>query len=92
MANSRYSHRVRAEPRKDANDVRDQEQPHAGDMLDTEGLARFLDVPAGTVRSWRARGVGPPGFRLSGKHVRYLRSDVELWLRERRATETLRRT
>lgn len=70
----------------------DKERLDADEMLDTQGLARLLDVPAGTLRSWRARGVGPPGFRLSGKHVRYLRSDVDLWLRERRATDTPRRT
>lgn len=52
------------------------------DLLTTEGLAGYLDVPVTTLYAWRHRGEGPPGFRV-GKHLRYRRSDVEEWIRRR---------
>lgn len=42
-------------------------------------LADMLGVPVNTVYQWRARGEGPPGYRI-GRHVRYRRTAVETWL------------
>ena len=42
-------------------------------------LAELLGVPVNTVDQWRTRGEGPPGYRI-GRHVRYRRSAVEIWL------------
>ena len=52
------------------------------ELLTTEGLAGYLDVPVTTLYAWRCRSEGPPGFRV-GKHLRYRRSDVEKWIRQR---------
>jgi len=51
-------------------------------LLSIEELAAYLQVPVATVRTWRVRGGGPPGYRV-GKHVRYRREDVDTWLEQR---------
>lgn len=43
-------------------------------------LAELLQVPKSTIYQWRHAGHGPPGIRVSGRHVRYRRADVEQWL------------
>ena len=50
-------------------------------LLTVAELARYLGVPIGTLYQWRYRREGPPGFRV-GRHVRYRRNDVEMWVRE----------
>lgn len=52
------------------------------EFWDPAGLAEYLGVPLATVYKWSHEGSGPPAFRV-GRHVRYRKSDVELWLRER---------
>jgi excisionase family DNA binding protein len=51
-------------------------------LFTPQELAAYLDVPVSTLYDWRWRGEGPRGFR-AGKHIRYLRSDVEQWIRQR---------
>ena len=53
------------------------------ELLTCKELAELLKVPVSTVYRWRYLGVGPRGIRVSGKHVRYRRSDVEAFLEER---------
>jgi excisionase family DNA binding protein len=47
-----------------------------------EWLAEYLQVQLRTVYSWRARGGGPPCY-VVGRHLRYRRSEVDAWLRQR---------
>lgn len=54
-----------------------------GRLLTTEEVAAMLQVPAATVKYWRAQRVGPLGFRV-GREIRYDQADVEDWLREKR--------
>jgi excisionase family DNA binding protein len=51
------------------------------DLMSTQDLASFLQVPLATVYAWRHKRKGPPGI-LVGRYVRYRRSDVEAWLDE----------
>lgn len=51
--------------------------------MTTPQLASFLGVPVSTLRKWRREGTGPRAFKV-GRHLRYRRADVEVWL-ERRA-------
>jgi hypothetical protein len=44
-------------------------------------VARFLNVPIGTLYRWRYLGYGPVAARV-GKHLRYLPADVHAWLRQ----------
>jgi excisionase family DNA binding protein len=44
-----------------------------------DDVADYLGVPKQTLYQWRTRGYGPAGCRV-GKHVRYLRVDVEAWV------------
>jgi excisionase family DNA binding protein len=52
------------------------------ELLTVQQLAELLKVPVSTVYRWRYLGVGPRGIRVSGRHVRYRRSDVEAYLVE----------
>jgi excisionase family DNA binding protein len=55
---------------------------NAGDeMLTLAEACRLLRVPEGTLRYWRHLGTGPRSFKI-GRHVRYWRTDVVLWLAE----------
>jgi hypothetical protein len=55
----------------------------ADEVMTTADVADFCKVPASTVEQWRWKRTGPP-YSACGRHVRYLRSDVEAWLRSRR--------
>lgn len=56
------------------------------ELLTLDEVAAILKVPPGTVRKWRAEGAGPQGFRV-GKYVRFRRSAVEQFIRERESEE-----
>lgn len=49
------------------------------DVLDERQLAAELQIPVRTLSQWRYRKVGPPYSKL-GRHVRYLRADVDRWV------------
>ena len=51
------------------------------EMLSIEEAAAFLRVPVATMRYWRHCGTGPFSFKV-GRHVRYWRADLILWLTE----------
>jgi len=63
----------------------------APDYLTVKQLAEVLQVPAGTIYRWRHEGDGPRAVRLSGRHVRFRRADVEAFVDGRAETETERR-
>ena len=48
-------------------------------LLNTKQLAAYLNKPVDTIRAWRTRRTGPPGFRL-GRDVVYRRETVDAWL------------
>ena len=55
---------------------------HAGDdLLTMQEVADMVRVPLATLRYWRHLGTGPRSFKL-GRHVRYWRADLVLWLSE----------
>jgi hypothetical protein len=49
------------------------------EMLTLQEACRFLRIPEGTLRYWRHLGSGPRSFKI-GRHVRYWRADLILWL------------
>ena len=51
------------------------------EMLTLDDTAALLRVPENTLRYWRVIGAGPRSFKV-GRHVRYWRSDVVLWVTE----------
>jgi excisionase family DNA binding protein len=56
--------------------------PNAGDeMLTLQEACTYLRIPEGTLRYWRHLGTGPRSFKL-GRHVRYWKTDLVLWLTE----------
>ena len=54
----------------------------AAEWLTPQELADELKVPLDTVYAWRTKNTGPLGVRF-GRHVRYTRSDVDAWIREK---------
>ncbi|HSX68705.1 helix-turn-helix domain-containing protein [Nocardioides sp.] len=57
--------------------------PHVNgdDMLTISEACELLRVPEGTLRYWRHQGSGPHSFKI-GRHVRYWRADLLVWLEE----------
>jgi hypothetical protein len=56
-------------------------------LLGPADVSSMLGVPVATLANWRCAGKGPPYLRV-GRHVRYRREDLELWLdRQVRRTE-----
>jgi predicted DNA-binding transcriptional regulator AlpA len=53
------------------------EQQHA---LTERQAGRYLGISAATLRLWRSRGVGPRYFKAGKKLVRYLTTDLNLWI------------
>lgn len=51
------------------------------EWLGVEDLATKFDVPVKTVYVWNSKGTGPRAARF-GRHVRYRRADVEIWIAE----------
>ena len=51
------------------------------EMLSLQEACAFLRVPEGTLRYWRHLGAGPHSFKI-GRHVRYWRADLVLWITE----------
>lgn len=54
------------------------------EWLSLSEAAEILGVHPGTVRNWSDQGVLPV-HRTQGRHRRYLRSEMELWLQSQRA-------
>lgn len=52
-------------------------------IIDEGEASELLGLKASTLRVWRSKKRGPPGFRV-GRAVRYRRSEVLNWLNERR--------
>lgn len=48
-------------------------------LLTVVEVADLLGVPVATLYAWRYRGEGPQGYKI-GRHVRYRRSMIEVWL------------
>jgi hypothetical protein len=51
------------------------------EMLSLQEASVLLRIPEGTLRYWRHLGAGPRSFKI-GRHVRYWRTDLILWLTE----------
>jgi predicted DNA-binding transcriptional regulator AlpA len=55
----------------------------ADDLLNTSEVAEWLGISLQWLEIGRSKGYGPRFVRLSPRRVRYLRSSVMEWLRER---------
>lgn len=49
-------------------------------------LAEYLGVPVKTIYAWRAKGLGPKGFRV-GKHLRWRVATVFEWSLDQERTQ-----
>lgn len=57
------------------------------EWLTTRQLAALLQLPVRTLYAWRTQHAdAPPAVRL-GKHLRWRRADVDLWLRRQRESD-----
>jgi predicted DNA-binding transcriptional regulator AlpA len=57
------------------------------DLLTVAQLARYLQISEDWLNAQRCKGTGPPYTKL-GRNVRYLKSEVDAWLKvqSRRST------
>ena len=62
------------------------ELPEPG-CFDVNQLAAYTGLPRKTWEHLRSRGGGPPYVKL-GRHVRYIKTDVDEWLAQRRQRNT----
>jgi excisionase family DNA binding protein len=49
------------------------------EFLTSDETSRLMKVPTRTLERWRYAGSGPRFLRI-GRHVRYRRADIDLWL------------
>lgn len=54
-------------------------------MMDEVEVAGWLGLAPETLRTWRARGKGPPFAKL-GEAIRYDEEDVKAWIDARKVT------
>jgi excisionase family DNA binding protein len=50
-------------------------------FLTPQDVATLLQIPVGTLYSWRHNGLGPPAKRM-GKHLRYHRDAILKWAQD----------
>lgn len=48
-------------------------------LMTIEDLSGYLQIPVGTIYKWNSRGTGPAHLKI-GRHVRYLRAEVDRWV------------
>lgn len=58
-------------------------------LLRSNEVAALLSVPEGTLRYWRATGIGPAWVKLEGS-IRYDRADVLQYINRGRRTPSVR--
>jgi predicted DNA-binding transcriptional regulator AlpA len=61
------------------------------ELINTTTLAEWLGVSTQWVEIGRSKDWGPPHLKLGPSRIRYLRSSVIAWLREREHESTLAR-
>ena len=57
-------------------------------LLRQSEAAQILNVSPRTLEAWRWRGGGPRYLRLTSRCIRYRRSDLETWERDRERQNT----
>ena len=61
----------------------------SSDMLTRREAAAYLGVAYQTLALWACKGRnGIPFYRVGSRSVRYRRADLDVWLAERRVTQT----
>jgi excisionase family DNA binding protein len=48
-------------------------------LMTAQEVAEHLGVPVATLYQWRYRGEGPRALRV-GRHLRYVRADLDAWV------------
>ena len=56
-----------------------------GPYYSTESASKYLDIPASTLIDYRQRGVGPRWFKVGKRLVRYVKADLDAFIRSRSA-------
>ena len=57
-------------------------------LLTEVEVAHLLQLKPRALQAWRVRGGGPAFIRISGRAIRYRRSDLEQWILEHRREST----
>ena len=57
-------------------------------VLTPAQAAEYLGVTPGTLANWRSTKIGPPFSKINKKCVRYLRDQLDKWVREQQGAST----
>ena len=58
-------------------------------VFDTAGAARYIDMKAPTLTTWRALGIGPAFIKI-GRYVKYTRADLDAYIAAHRVDPNVR--
>lgn len=58
------------------------------EYLDENQVSKLLHISPKTLRNWRVQGDGPKYVKLSGRLIRYRRSDIDDWTESNVRTST----
>jgi predicted DNA-binding transcriptional regulator AlpA len=64
----------------------DQQEADPDQLLATQQVAAIIGMSDQWLEAGRVKGYGPPYVRLAARIVRYKRSDLRAWLKERART------
>jgi len=51
-------------------------------LMTPDELGDYLQIPKATIYKWHSEHRGPTAIKI-GKHLRFLRTDIDAWLRSR---------
>lgn len=46
--------------------------------------AAFLGIKEGTLRNWRCKRIGPPGYQYNARKIMYREKELRLWMEQHR--------
>ena len=61
-------------------------------VMTEKQVAEYLNLTPRALQDWRYRGCGPAFIRISARCIRYRRSDIDKWLADRVAHNTVEQT
>ena len=61
-------------------------------LINEHQAADFLCYTARALQNWRVRGGGPKFIKVSSRSIRYTRRDLQVWIDERKVSNTAQAT
>jgi len=65
---------------------------HMDRLIDENQAADILCYSVRALQNWRVRGGGPKFIKVSSRSIRYTRRDLQVWIDERKVSNTAQAT